>query len=189
MVLRGRIDSNLQRGGLFLQGVFQGLRGGLSTNAIRRSANRMGAIVLDEIQKASDRRFRNPTGALARSFSVRVRPRGGEFDVFVTTRKPYARIQDRGGVVRPKRGRALAVPLNAEAKALTRGGRAVRNIPGLHRRGRALFRKDRALFALVRQVRIPPTRYLQIALQNSRRRLKRELGRGIRTLSRGARRV
>lgn len=185
MVVRPVHDArDIKKGGILLRGVAQGLKGGLSTPALRRSATRIGKIVQEEIRKSAGRSFRNPTGALAASFTVTVKRRAGEFDIFVVSRKPYARIQDRGGVITARRARFLTIPINSRAK-----GRRARDFPKLHRRGKVLFQGDVPLFVLARQVRIKPTRYLEKALANSRARVRRELRKGIRDLSRGARRV
>ena len=97
----------------------------------------------------------------------------------------YARIHDVGGVITPKRGRFLAIPVGAALTASgvpryssprqvaglrfipTRGGRAgilVRDVGGRNARSEVLFR-------LVRQVRINATRYLSEPFDTLRERL------------------
>ncbi len=70
------------------------------------------------------------TGALWRSFRVGRSPRGTPLDdvfSFVASGSPYARIHETGGTIRPKRRRALAIPLRAaKTEAGATKGEAVR---------------------------------------------------------------
>ena len=62
------------------------------------------------------------TGQLIRSFKVGRSPRGVAINAvraWLATGSPYARIHEEGGVIRPKRAQALAIPIGA---ARTKGG-------------------------------------------------------------------
>lgn len=92
------------------------------------------------------------TGALIRSFRVGRSPKGEPLDRIVSwlaSRSRYASIHETGGTIRPKRRRALAIPLPA---ALTGAGavkgEAVRVMPETQKVGGVTFRKgERSLRA------------------------------------------
>lgn len=117
-------------------------------------------------------------GELARSFHSRfVGFTGGDISAEAYSEKVYARIQEDGGVIRPKTRRALAVPLRM---AKVTRGKWPRHYPqegpqALHfipRRGRAPLlaqvKKNakgetvsvKPLFVLLRSVTIKPKRYV-----------------------------
>lgn len=111
-------------------------------------------------------------GELARSFHSRfVGFTGGDISAEAYSEKVYARIQEDGGVIRPKHRKALAVPISS---AKVPRGKWPRHFPkegpqALHfipRRGRApLLAQVRGgrvkpLFVLLRSVTITPKRYV-----------------------------
>jgi len=170
-------DQGLRGVTAWLGNIDRGLRRGTSTPALRRAAVRMGDVVLEEIDSSIDRRFRNRTGALSRSFDADVIRGTRAFGVAISSKAAYAAIQERGGVITPKTGPYLTVPLNAQART-----RRAKDIQGLHRRGRALFLRNTAMYALARSVRIPATRYLSIALASAKPKIRRALRAHVRLL-------
>lgn len=100
---------------------------------------------------------------------------GGERDVV------YARIQELGGVITPKRGKFLAIPL---APALTGAGvaryKTPRDVPGLSFRGNSnrgvlVDKAGVPWYALVKSVTIRPKFYLKTALDTASADLSRRL--------------
>lgn len=67
------------------------------------------------------------TAGLRRSIAYLTR--GNE--VWIGTNKTYGRIQQMGGTVLPKRAKALAIPLNREARRAAVGVQSIREIEGL----------------------------------------------------------
>ncbi len=119
---------------------------------------------------------KDPTGALARSFEARlVSSSGLVFAAEAGSRLPYARIQDEGGIIRPRRRKYLAIPIPGRVPrgmgpreyprplsfvATKRGEGLLIEKQG---RGGALLRGLRAIYALKRSVRIPGVRYVEAA--------------------------
>lgn len=96
----------------------------------------------------------------------------------------YARMQEEGGTIRPKKGRFLAIPMsNAKTAAGVPRWPTPRAVPGLfalNLRGRIfLVRKQGAglefLYRLKESVRIRGTKYLARAVARQQKRLPREL--------------
>lgn len=118
-----------------------------ATPAILEAAIRSVALELEGRLKRSgqQRLAKDPTGDLVRS--VRAEAAGGTYRV--ATDRPYARIQDQGGTILPKRGKYLSVPVE-QPKSL-RGkwprdyGRELQYIPSrphpvlVHSSGRVEF--------------------------------------------------
>lgn len=111
-------------------------------------------------------------GGLARSFKAQFNAvQGATLSAGAYSDLPYADIQNRGGVVRPKRGKALAVPLKG---AGVPAGKWPRDFPkgALFRVGSALATRAGAkgrikfLFALKSSVRIQPTGYVDYAAES-----------------------
>lgn len=118
----------------------------------------------------------------------------------------YADIQEQGGTIRPKKGRFLAIPVNG---ALTSSGvaryKSPRDVGGLRFqaiRGGAmgLLVRDHAgrgkggrgarsevLFILVRSVRIPATRFLGRAMDETRPKAEEAVRGALRTALEGGR--
>ena len=74
------------------------------------------------------------TGALRRSIQIDSTHLGDDAPrVRVGTDLVYAAIHEKGGIIRPKRVKALPVPLNDDARAMLRDapGGSLRNVPGL----------------------------------------------------------
>lgn len=123
-----------------------------------------------EIQRSTASRLaKDPTGALLRSWEVEVRPVGDRVvEGGVTSALPYARIHDEGGIVRPKRGRFLAIPQRGVARGLMprHDLTPMRAIPT--RKGGYLLidvASGRVRYVLVREVRIPATHYVRLAVE------------------------
>jgi len=177
-------DRGLKGAEAWVNNIRLGLRRGLSDRSIRRAATRAGDIMLEEIERSSNQRFERPTGRLAGSFRVRIERSGRSlFNTRVFSRLPYAGIQERGGLIVPRTSRYLTVPLNQPAR-----NRRARDIQGLHRRGRALFLRNTAMYALVRSVRIPATFYFSEAIRAARPKLREALRVSVLRMVREARR-
>jgi hypothetical protein len=123
-------------------------------------------------------RFRS-MGGLVNSIEGRVALRGDSLAVALKAKKPYAGVQERGGTIRPKRGKWLAQPVGP---ALTRAGRnrrtSPRQFPGLFFRlskqaGKALLMmptkggKAQVYFVLHRSVKLKGRHYLEDALKGA----------------------
>lgn len=137
---------------------------GESANAVMRAA----VIAAGELRRTS--RDLNKTGqakgGLSRSFRETFVAAGeDEISAGAYSDLVYADIQDRGGVIRPRRGKMLAIPLKG---AGVPRGKWPRDYPkgALFRVGSALATragsrgKLKFLFALKSSVRIPPTNYI-----------------------------
>ncbi len=64
----------------------------------------------------------------------------GRGDVFIGTNVGYARLQNEGGIVKPVKAKALAIPLHKEARKAAANVKSVREIEGLwilDRKGKA----------------------------------------------------
>lgn len=119
-------------------------------------------------------RMKQPTGTLRRS--IRGIARGTTVTLTAGESKgktlKYARIQERGGTVRPKKGQFLARPVGP---ALTPTGAAKydspRQVPGLHffrsKKGSALLADQEGTiwFILYRSVTIKPKHFLRDGLR------------------------
>jgi len=74
--------------------------------------------------------FRPGTGALARSFTAALlAPKQGELRSAALSDSVYARIQDKGGTIKPKNAKALTIPISANAKQLSARGIGARDFP------------------------------------------------------------
>lgn len=80
----------------------RGLRTRIKTD-IPKSGIRMGKILQRNIEKQINAFAENPSGALARSFDVRVKTSSsGNVTVSMTSDLPYARIHETGGRINAK---------------------------------------------------------------------------------------
>ena len=115
---------------------------------------------------------KNPTGALEKSWRYRSRKlasKGGRMRVGLnfTSDKPYARIHNTGGIIRPVKAKMLTIPVTGLARQVKGGPRF---FPG------KLFATPWGLVDLQRttqyvwaeQVRIPETRYIDKAKQDTK---------------------
>lgn len=182
MVIQFKLDDRGVRGATaWLRGIRTGIEDGLSTPALMSASINVTNVLEQELEDSANRSFRNQTGRLVRSFVVRFSSRNDGFDVGLFSNLPYAAIQERGGVIRPRNARMLTIPLNAIARS-----RRARDFPKLHRRGNALFLGNVAMYALKPMVTIPPTRYLSTAMRNARPRIRRIFKDATRQLARDA---
>lgn len=105
-----------------------------------------------------------------------------EFKAVIVTNTPYARIQEKGGDIKPVNAKALAIPYNAEAKAIAiPEGKSIRDIfPNLyfrpHKTGKSfggLYKKmgkgkdDVLMYLLIDQISIKANPYLVPALHET----------------------
>lgn len=68
------------------------------------------------------------SGHLRRSITAR---NTSAYTAVAGTRVPYGRHLEYGAVIRPRKGRYLAVPVSTEARRAAAGGRSARTVPGL----------------------------------------------------------
>lgn len=86
----------------------------IATEAAQLLVGAIREAVLDSA-KQSTRGFSVRTGALARSFREEIKVRNGVLSIGAFSRLVYAQIQDRGGVIVPRRMKSLAIPLTRKA--------------------------------------------------------------------------
>lgn len=134
-----------------------------------------------KLRKLSGEPLHARTGQLRGSVSYRVETRTDGVLARIGPHVPYARIQEFGGTIRPRRGQFLTIPLRA---AMTAAGatrftaRAIISSPsiggfeGTFFRDHILFGKRGKqavpLFVLKRSVTIPARSYLRSSLRESR---------------------
>jgi len=167
---------------------------------LRRSVERAGVIVQREMKSMLNRSGspsspgRAPgkdTGTLGRSIQVD-RSQAGRLKVRIGTNLIYGRIQEEGGVIRPKRVKRLPVPLNREAKFMLRRGQLrSANLTYIPRGGRdpLLVRKlpgggIKPMFVLKKEVRLPARPWAKPSLKMARKRVLREIRRALRAAER-----
>lgn len=138
-----------------------------------------GKLVRTNIATEVKRFAENPTGALADSFVVVVgaRKEGQNplSSVTIESTKVYAGIHEHGGTIRPKRARALTIPLTPQARRLPAKlwpkGKLFR-LPGTNVLVSKWGRGVRPQFVLKRSVFIRPKRYVSKALKRSEPQLR-----------------
>lgn len=131
-----------------------------------------GNILLDETQKSVRQHLnKDARGELEASFRVVTGPNWAA----VTSDKPYARIHDVGGTIRPKKASKLTVPIHPMAKRRTAAHFRSPNFFRLPGKNVLVFKvldgELIPLFALVDQVQIKATHYLEKARRSARARL------------------
>lgn len=98
-------------------------------------------------------------------------------------RVPYARIQELGGTIIPKKGRALAVPIGAAGRKAARdAGGSLRslNLIFIPRKGQApllakkVGKRIKPLFILLKSVTLPARPYLKPAAQLARPQIRKQ---------------
>ena len=141
---------------------------------LRDSAAQAGFIVQRELVESTMDRVNSSgtsTGALAGSWEVAmVSAKPGSFTFGVFSDLPYARIHEAGGVIRPVRAKALAVPVTKKARRM--GPREwpedlLQYVPVnrhpviglLALKGRGT-RKGKAQYLLLKEANIKPTLYI-----------------------------
>lgn len=156
------------------------LRRGLPRETVQAAMMNAMLVLEGSLRTETVRRLsKDPTGALARSWRAQVTAGGvGPIQGFVGTALPYAEIHNRGGIIRPRRGKYLAIPLRPP---IPRGQRGLmpRNDPTPMRAWRSRSGKlflwslkgsdPRPRYLLVSSVKIPATRYIDIATQHAQR--------------------
>ena len=128
----------------------------------------------------SENLFKNPKGTLKRSWTVSpIKVASNAFEVDVFSRVPYAAIHETGGVIRPKRVKALAVP-NRSYSPIMKNNAAI--APREYDPGRTLLKFYPAImpgklrgylvdkktgqlaYTLMAHVKIKPTSYITKAI-------------------------
>lgn len=162
--------------GVFTTGQIQKLQAryaavpALVLSKFRTALDRTGQQVVNvmRVEPFAGGNLHTRTAALKRGFHHAVSSTADVLRLIVANSEKYARIQEKGGVVVPKKAKALAIPIG---EALTGAGvprypGGPRSVPGLFLLKRAgknalLVRKDAGggitpLFVLVKSVTIPP---------------------------------
>ena len=144
----------------------------------KKMALAAGRLLRTNIATEVDRFAENPTGALADSFVVLVGPsKEGETpkaQVTIESTKPYAGIHERGGIIRPRNSKYLAIPLTPMARKIRPRMWGGRLFGITSKRGNRLLVTRRAgggvkpQFLLRRSVRIKKKAYVTKALARSR---------------------
>ena len=128
--------------------------------------------IRDNLNKTSAAGYKKrKTGHLAQSLTHRVLSTRGNMYATVGTNVPYASLQDKGGVVKPK-GQFLTIPLTKNQVLPSAGS--------LHRakltyiRGRVIYLKSGNVpaYALARQVRIPASHWVESGLMSATPRIQ-----------------
>ena len=118
--------------------------------------------------------FRPGTGALARSYTASLlKPKGGKLRSGALSDLVYARIQDEGGTITPKKAKALAIPVSSQARGLH--GVGPREFPGNlslvwpkgRDRGWLEDEQGKVHYSLRQSVRLPGRGYLNEAKKAS----------------------
>lgn len=154
----------------------------------KKLAMAAGKLIRTNIATEVERFAENPTGALADSFVVLVGPsKEGEqpkAQVTIESTKAYAGIHEHGGTIRPKRARALTIPLTPMARRLPARlwpkGKLFR-LKGTSVLASKWGRGVRPQFVLKRSVYIKPKRYVTKALKRSQAQLRNLMGIHIRS--------
>lgn len=128
-------------------------------------------------------RLRASIQGVSKGFTIRLR--AGEREV------PYARIQEFGGTIRPRRSRYLAVPLpNAKTPGGDKRFASPRDVPNLFvitgKSGNPVMmqrvgKQARPMFVLLKQVTIPATFYLTRAMKVVQKDVKKRLPAEVKT--------
>lgn len=145
----------------------------------QKSAQMLVGHVRESVYDSYNSRFgySGRTGALARSYRESVSFSSGKMRIAAESDLIYARVQDQGGIIRPKTVKRLAIPLIPMA---------IGKWPRHWKRGE-LFRRGNALstmrggkpinvYALAKQVRIRPKRYLKRASEVALPRIAKLVG-------------
>lgn len=91
-----------------------------------------------------------------------------------------ATTQEFGATIRPRKAKALAIPVSRKAKELSRKHGGIRNIPGLFRpKGTKVLAISKGktfeiMFILSQQTVIPPRSFIEPSFADARHRMKRE---------------
>lgn len=122
---------------------------------------------------------KEPTGALENSWALDVR---GPLEISVQTASPYARIRDRGGIIKPRRGQFLAIPLRRTWRGRSPRdfsgpgfgfvGRGDRRYFGRFSQGTSGKRRFTPMFALRRQVKQDGWHYVEKARERWLKQIK-----------------
>lgn len=167
---------------------------------------RLMALVVEQAQWAEGEAKENATisprvrtGTLRRSIAGTVSGSGDQVVLRLAadgrtggSDVPYAAIQELGGVITPKKGKYLAIPLGAALtpSGVARGGPRdfanLRFVPGrggsawlVRDAGRGKTARSEVMFKLVRRVEIRPKRYMGRAFDELRARFPAAVGRAI----------
>lgn len=137
-------------------------------------------------------RLKVRTGRLRGSIAGLVEDEPAAFLVRLRSDVPYARVQEEGGTIRPRRGKFLAIPNSLTGAGVSRYA-SPRDVPGLRfvptrggasgmlvrDVGRGKSARIEVMFWLVRQVTLKPKRYLADGLDQAAQGLTDRLARRV----------
>jgi hypothetical protein len=166
---------------------FRGVRDRV-VGRISAKGDKAGKILVDSVRRHIRGFAKERTGALEKSFGYTLRvTKGGYVNIHVWSDSPYAIIHEDGGEIRPRKARALAIPLTPEAKAAG----SPRNFPGKlfrpNKRGKGKVKSNVLVvkggprggaggvtkhYALVTRVRLRPRHYITKAAEKAAPKLK-----------------
>lgn len=157
----------------FLDRAFRELRRAFRPQEIERLLRQPLAVLQAAVIRSTQTRLaKDPTGALARSWEIEIAVTSRGAQGGVRSPLPYARIHNQGGIITPKRGRYLAIPI----------GRTPRGMQARHDPTPLAAWRSRAgnlilwstgngapepRYVLKESVRIPATHYLDIAIRSA----------------------
>ncbi len=143
----------------------------------------VGAVVAGEIGKNIKQNFHGQ-GQLAGSITHKVI----ESEKFVrcSVNKVYAAIQELGGIIKPTKAKALAIPVHPEAVRWTEKGGEPKDFPGLvmikrkngapllvriEGKGRGKGERMTPMFILLKSVQIPARPYIRPAVYENKEKI------------------
>jgi hypothetical protein len=116
VVAQVKVVSNIDR----LASQLERKLGPKMAQATMRAGEVVAGQIRREISAWTSNTSTKKSGALARSFQTKlVKTEGGNVEVGVYSSLPYARIHERGGVIRPKNGKFLTIPISPQAQRTT----------------------------------------------------------------------
>ena len=144
-----------------------------------RQARRIGDFGKQRLAIEVRRFAKNRTGNLERSWTFRSRREGDRRTIEWQSSAPYARIHETGGVIRPRRARALTIPVSSISRKVKGGARRfpgrLRSVPwGL------VDQQGTTQYVWAQRVRIKRTGYISKALESTRQFARLEMRRRLR---------
>lgn len=163
------------------------LRKQVSGPALKRILAQGLEVLRDQLERTTREVLaKDPTGALSRSWTVRLEVKGGGQEVLgvVGTPLAYAQIHNEGGVIKPKAGKFLAIPVRPPTARGLAPSRDSTPMVAIRSKAGKPFLADKsklargvveARYLLRRQVTIQATNYVDIAVRAARQPMADEL--------------
>lgn len=143
--------------------------------AIQRELGGVALKAQRESRLLATSRLKVRTGKLRQSIYSGTRLKGATVEAYIGSKTPYAAIQERGGIVRPRTARMLAIPLGAaktRAGVNRQGPRDYADLFLIKSRGKLLLVRKvgdgiEPMFLLVHQTKIRPHWYLRDGMRTA----------------------